>query len=94
MKSYNASFQLSELSTLQVPSFSKHQRWVKLRSGIKQVLKNGLTFLTDTAEIQVQQRRDRQGQVYFVAFNRRTGRRFSSASEQEIRVWIEQQYYT
>jgi hypothetical protein len=94
MKSYNASLQLSELSTLQVPSISKQQRWTKLRSGIKRILKSSLAFLTDTAEIHVLQRQDRQGQTYFLACNRRTGSHFSSASEQEIRAWIEQQYYT
>lgn len=94
MKSYNASLQLSELSTIQVAPLMKPHRWAELRSRVGMLLKWGLAMLTDTSEIYVQERRDRQGHVYFVAFNRRTDRSFSSAAEQEIRIWIEQQYYT
>lgn len=94
MKSYNASLPLSKFSTIQVSPLPKSQLKEKLWSGLGLLLKRLLVILMDTSEIQVQQRRDRQGQIYYAAFSRRTNHRFSSASEQEIRAWIEQQYYT
>lgn len=94
MKSYNTSLQLSEFSTIQVSPLPKSQLKKKLWSGMGLLLKCLLVMLMDTSEIQVQQRRDRRGHTYYVAFNRRTHQRFSAVSEQEIRTWIEQQYYT
>lgn len=55
-------------------------------------LRNGLRHLDNKSKLQVQQHRDRAGELYWLAYNPRTGKTFASASEAEMRDWIEQQY--
>jgi len=59
-----------------------------------------VVFLQDLAtnllrgnELQVKQRRDRQGHTWWQAFDPKTDESVSFGSEAEMRTWIEQRYY-
>lgn len=45
------------------------------------------------SELQVKQRRDRQGNIWWQAFDPNTNESASFGSEAEMRSWIEQRYY-
>jgi hypothetical protein len=55
-------------------------------------LRNTLHRLGTAPELQVQQQRDRTGNLYWLAYNPKTGKSFASASEVDMRDWIERQY--
>jgi hypothetical protein len=44
-------------------------------------------------ELQVQRHRDRQGNIWWQAFDPNTNESVSFGSEAEVRYWIEQRYY-
>ncbi|MCC5639350.1 hypothetical protein LC593_26710 [Nostoc sp. CHAB 5844] len=50
------------------------------------------TLLADSNELQVWQKEDRQGNKYWCAYDPQTSKSFSSASEADIYMWIEQRY--
>jgi hypothetical protein len=54
--------------------------------------RKGLKTLSHQPELQVWQKRDRQGGLHWYAYNPMTGRSFSASSEAEMRIWIEKQY--
>lgn len=47
----------------------------------------------ESYEIRVWQRTDRNGQIWWYAYNPSTGRSGVFDSESEVRVWIEQQFH-
>ena len=49
-------------------------------------------LLDDNKEIQVWQKSDRHGNIYWKAYDPVTGKSFSSGSEADISMWIEQRY--
>ncbi|BAY31561.1 hypothetical protein NIES2107_34220 [Nostoc carneum NIES-2107] len=55
--------------------------------------KNVIATLTaDPNELQVVQKSDRQGNTYWRAYDPATGKSFSSGSEADVSMWIEQLY--
>ncbi|MBH8553417.1 hypothetical protein I8751_13735 [Nostocaceae cyanobacterium CENA357] len=50
------------------------------------------TLLVDSQELQVLQRNDRYGNIYWQAYDPVTGKSFSSGSKADISMWIEQLY--
>lgn len=52
-----------------------------------------LKRLSTPPELRVWQRRDRAGRIIWKAYDPRSGQSTSSASEAEMRLWIEQHYY-
>ncbi|QSJ19287.1 hypothetical protein JYQ62_11535 [Nostoc sp. UHCC 0702] len=51
------------------------------------------TFLADRNELQVWQKVDRHGNIYWNAYDPATGKSFSSGSQADIYMWIEQLYH-
>ncbi|MEH2090555.1 hypothetical protein [Nostoc sp.] len=49
-------------------------------------------LLADPNELQVWQKVDRQGNIYWQAYDPATGKSFSSGSETDVFMWIEQLY--
>ncbi|MBW4564596.1 MAG: hypothetical protein KME32_26400 [Mojavia pulchra JT2-VF2] len=49
-------------------------------------------LLADPDELQVRQKIDRHGNIYWQAYDPVTGKSFSSGSEVDISMWIEQLY--
>ncbi|GAX41253.1 hypothetical protein NIES4075_22220 [Tolypothrix sp. NIES-4075] len=59
----------------------------------KKFWQNFVTWLLDeTKEIQVWQKSDGYGNIYWQAYDPITGKSFSSGSEADISMWIEQRY--
>ncbi|MBE9004918.1 hypothetical protein IQ259_07680 [Fortiea sp. LEGE XX443] len=50
------------------------------------------TLLADPTELQVWQKVDRHGNKYWYAYDPKTQKSFSSGSEADINIWIEQIY--
>lgn len=50
-------------------------------------------WLFQSNELQVKQRRDRQGNTWWQAFDPNTNESTSFGTEAEMRSWIEQRYY-
>jgi hypothetical protein len=55
-------------------------------------------FLFDTfgkaPEPKIRRKRDRNGNTYFWVYDPDTGRTTTFASEQEVRAWLDQRYYS
>jgi hypothetical protein len=66
---------------------------MSLRKRLTNGIRHGLRQLNHTPDLQIQQQRDRAGDLYWLAYNPKTGKTFTSASEADMRAWIEQQYY-
>ncbi|MHC5764408.1 MAG: hypothetical protein ACYTXI_02060 [Nostoc sp.] len=49
-------------------------------------------LLGDPSELQVWQKVDRHGNIYWQAYDPATGKSFSSGSETDVSMWIEQLY--
>ncbi|MDV2991144.1 MAG: hypothetical protein N4J56_000798 [Chroococcidiopsis sp. SAG 2025] len=60
---------------------------------ITRFLQQLFTWLFQGNELQVKQRRDRQGNTWWQAFDPTTNQSVSFGSEAEMRSWIEQRYY-
>jgi hypothetical protein len=53
-----------------------------------------INAIYSTPSVQVTPKRDRQGQIYsWCIYDPRTDRRFCVASEMEVRIWLDQQYF-
>lgn len=63
--------------------------WNRFFDWCKKFLNN---LLADTHEIQVLQKVDRHGNIYWQAYDPVTGNSFSSGSETDVCMWIEQLY--
>lgn len=70
---------------------------LKLASSTSQVFSNLWQALREMiarcAEIQVWQKSDRQGNLYWHGYNPHNGDYVSFGTEAEIRMWIEEHYY-
>ncbi|MFN6566265.1 hypothetical protein [Dendronalium sp. ChiSLP03b] len=70
--------------------FSTHlQVWEFLYGIWQKFVKN---LLADPNELQVFQKVDRHGNIYWNAYDPATGKSFSSGSEADVCLWIEQLY--
>lgn len=63
--------------------------WKRLSGLFKKFLN---TLLADHQEIQVSQKVDRHGNIYWKAYDPVTGNSFASGSETDVCMWIEQLY--
>lgn len=77
------------------PSKSQFQTDPKVRSTLAAWLsklhKRFVVLLTESYEIQIWQRTDRNGQIWWYVYDPRTQRSSVFGSELEVRVWIERQ---
>jgi hypothetical protein len=74
------------------PSFQKKVNskfWESLHSIWKNFLNQ---LLADPNELQVRQKVDRHGNIYWQAYDPVTGKSFASGSEVDMSMWIEQLY--
>lgn len=60
---------------------------------IKAIGQRFVRILTYERELQVWQKTDRYGNIYWQAQDPKTGNSTSLGSEAEMRIWIEQRYY-
>jgi hypothetical protein len=58
-----------------------------LQAGWQKILK---VLLADPTELKVWQKVDRQGNNYWCAYDPKTGKSYSSGSEADLYIWIEQ----
>ncbi|WP_223280043.1 hypothetical protein [Nostoc sp. PA-18-2419] len=63
--------------------------WESLHSIWKKFLNQ---LLADPKELQVTQKVDRHGNIYWQAYDPVTGKSFASGSEVDVSIWIEQLY--
>ncbi|MBW4455523.1 MAG: hypothetical protein KME55_23980 [Nostoc indistinguendum CM1-VF10] len=49
--------------------------------------------LTTESELKIWQRKDHAGNVWYEVYNPKTGRTACLASEEEVRMWIEESFY-
>ncbi|MBW4555667.1 MAG: hypothetical protein KME59_06975 [Trichormus sp. ATA11-4-KO1] len=68
--------------------------WLQLESKFQRVWQSLVTALSTSNELQVWQKSDRFGHIFWQAYNPATGCSACFGSEEEIRVWIEMQYYS
>ena len=64
-----------------------------LIQSFKVSIKKLIHALTRGHELQVWQKKDRNGNTYWQAFDPKTRRSTSLNSEAEMQIWIEQRYY-
>lgn len=73
--------------------FFYFQQKQNIKTIVKATLLHLFQVFKSSDRIQVWQKKDRYGHTYWQAYNLTTDRKISLASEAEIRIWIEQQYY-
>jgi hypothetical protein len=64
-----------------------------LFENFKAITEKLIQALTRGHELQVWQKKDRNGNAYWQAFDPKTRKSTSLSSEAEMRIWIEQRYY-
>lgn len=64
-----------------------------LSEKIQKILQDVIHALTRGDELQVWQKKDRNGNAYWQAFDPKTRKSTSLSSEAEMRIWIEERYY-
>ncbi|MBE9198305.1 MULTISPECIES: hypothetical protein [unclassified Nodularia (in: cyanobacteria)] len=67
--------------------------WWRLESKRQIFWQKLVNALSASSELQVWQKSDRSGHITWRAYNPMTGRSACFGSEEEMRVWIEMQYY-
>ncbi|NJR76982.1 MAG: hypothetical protein HC773_32540 [Scytonema sp. CRU_2_7] len=87
----------NEFRCLQPEEIEITSRTSKILTSVGQALhgfwQNAIqTLLADPEELQVIQKVDRQGNIYWQAYDPVTGKSFSSGSEVDVSMWIEQLY--
>jgi hypothetical protein len=76
--------QASELSRTRVANLGKHL------GRVKQAI---ATWIVQTSEPKVSERRDRKGRLYYQVYDPVSNSSAAFGSESEIRAWLEQRYY-
>jgi hypothetical protein len=76
--------QASGLSRTRVANLGKHLGRVK---------KTIATWVVQTSEPKVSEKRDRQGRLYYQVYDPVSNSSATFGSEAEIRAWLEQRYY-
>ena len=66
---------------------------LSLSQYLKKIFQGVIHALTCGHELQVWQKKDRNGNAYWQAFDPKTRKFTSLSSEAEMRIWIEQRYY-
>jgi YD repeat-containing protein len=96
-----SSQKMNQQSTSDQP-FEQHQPSLQTN---RKILSNLITWLSKignlfvsslekSEEIRIRQRVDRNGQVWWYAYNPRTKRSGVFDSESEVRAWLERQYHS
>jgi len=62
-------------------------------SWLQPLLRNLLNVLAGVETVQIEQRRDRTGSPYWLAYDPHTRTRHRFTSEREVRIWLEQRYH-
>jgi hypothetical protein len=84
---YENSQELEIVQRLESPK--KSRRWDRFSGLVKKMLN---ALFADPKEIQVNQKIDREGNIYWRVYDPVTGNSFSSGSETDVCMWIEQLY--
>lgn len=63
-----------------------------INSLTKKILNFGQNLLLEKSEPQIEQKRDRYGNPYWQVYDYTKKKFYEFASEQEVRVWIENRY--
>lgn len=92
MKHPGISLDRERLEVIYSKSEHKQVKESKFFSTLKKIWLLLFTALTDSNELQVWQTSD-SGKTCWNAYDPATGRSLSLASENELRVWIEERYY-
>jgi hypothetical protein len=66
---------------------------LSLPEKLQRIFQDVIHALTRGHELQVWQKKDRNGNAYWQAFDPKTRKSTSLNSEAEMRIWIEQRYY-
>ena len=74
-------------------SARKTKIYLSLFKKLQRVFQDAIRVLTRGHELQVWQKKDRNGNAYWQAFDPKTRKSTSLNSEAEMRIWIEQRYY-
>lgn len=75
------------------PGAERYQQTFSFKTLVREVWQNIIRYLSTRNELQVWQKRDRSGEIHWCAYDPVTGNRASLSSEDELRSWIESQYY-
>jgi hypothetical protein len=65
----------------------------KLTSHLQQIGQLVINALFSEPEFKIRKSKDRQGNVWWYAYDPKTGHTGCLASEQEVRMWIEESFY-
>lgn len=66
--------------------------WQGSRNLVENIAQNLLFALTSREEPRIRQARDRQGRTFWQVYDPSTGFQSRFSSEDEVRVWLEEQY--
>jgi hypothetical protein len=99
MKSYNCSesdfvlINSQELDAFIEETKPAKQDSVKL-PGLEQLWNAVLQILTRSPEPKIYQKHDRHGKLYFQVYDPIAHRTSTFSTEQEVRIWLDQRYYS
>ncbi|ABB57754.1 hypothetical protein [Synechococcus elongatus] len=71
-----------------------HSALSEISTRIRQSLDFCFASILTTSEPKVSRKYDRAGNLYFVVDDPKSGQRLSLGSEREVRIWLEQRYYS
>ncbi|MBD2214318.1 hypothetical protein H6G64_12950 [Calothrix sp. FACHB-156] len=96
MKNEIRSLQTSKINISSAKIFNRKFRsniFTSVCQAFSDFCKNAIATITaDPNELQVVQKLDRHGNTYWQAYDPATGKSFSSGSEADVSIWIEQLY--
>jgi len=75
-------------------SSARQHFWGESRDRLKQWGSAVLRYFTRSMEPHVTRKRDRDGHVYFAVYDPYAQQHHTFVDETELRVWLEQRYYT
>lgn len=80
-------------NTLKLNKISQIKHNLRFSNLLNQIWQNIISFISiNPDEVQVHQKINRDGHIYWDAYHPGSGKSFSSGSEADVRIWIEQLY--
>lgn len=67
--------------------------WARLRAWLKPLGRSLLAYLCGSSEPQITTRQDASGNPCFSAYDPVSQQHYTFATEQELRIWLDQRYY-